>query len=254
MKKLVLFFLATILLGSCADEVVYKTPDESEIKKTQMFSYDSVTNPNVWKTFMTFEEMMNATQIPENILKTIPTDTLVALCMNHPMANNYIYYENYMDGAKIIMENFNGFQELKRREDASEKILDFYERYDMTYNKYNKERNHFSSHRMIIKPLNLGFVELVIASKEFPELYSTKYMEQLESVTNIKFEKKLADKNYTITPILSKSLLIGSQIKLERMKNTDNSDMRKLKHFIEVGGRTKELEEISEISRIVYSK
>ena len=242
------------MLGSCADEVIYQTTAVSTENRNQVFSFDSVTNPEVWKTFMTFDEMMNATQIPEHLLKEIPTDTLVALCMNHPMANNYIYYENYMEGAKLIMDNFNGFQELKKREDASQKILDFYERYNMTYDKYSNERNPFASHRKVIKPLNLGFVELVIASKEFSELYSTEYIKQLENITNNKFEQKLVDKNYTRTPILTKSLLISSQIKLERVKRVDDSDMKKLKHFIEVGGRTKEVEEISEISRIIYSK
>lgn len=253
MKKIVFFLLTIVLLGACAEDVVYQKTAVSN-NNNQMFSYDSVTNPEVWKTFMSFEEMMEATQIPEELLKEIPTDTLVALCMNHPLANNYIYYNNHLKGAKIIIDNFNGFQELKKRDDASQKILDFYESYDMTYNKYNRDHNPFASYRTIIKPLNIGFVELVIASKEFVDLYSDKYVSRLENVTNVKYEQKLVDKNYTITPIISKSLLISSQIKLERLKDLDNSNTKKLNHFLKVGGRTRDIEEIREISRIIYSK
>lgn len=254
MKKSLFLFLAIILLGACAEDVLVHNVVDTSVKSRSTFSYDSVTNPEVWKTFMSFEEMMNATQIPEDILKELPTDTLVALCMNHPLANNYIYYENHIEGVKIIIERFNGFKELKKRKEAPQKILDFYEMYDITYNVSNRERNPFATHHTIIKPLNLGFVELVIATKEFSELYSTKYMKQLERVTDVKFEQKLSNKNYTFAPVLSKSLLIGSQIKLERMKNTDNSDMKKLKQFIQVGGNTKEIGDIKEISRIIYSR
>ena len=253
MKKTVFFLLTIVLLGACAEDVVYQKTAVSN-NKNQMFSYDSVTNPEVWKTFMSFEEMMAATQIPEAILKELPTDTLVALCMNHPLANNYIYYENHIEGAKIIIDRFNGFQELKKREDAPQKILSYYENYDLTFDRNNKECNPYASHRILYKPLNIGFIELVIASKEFSKLYTAECLGQLESIANVKFEQKLSNKNYIVAPILSKSLLIGSQIKLERVKNVDNSDMKKLKQFVKNGGRTNKVDNITEISQIIYSK
>ena len=219
-----------------------------------MFSYDLITNPEVWKTFMSFEEMMNATQIPEAILKEMPTDTLVALCMNHPLAENYIYYKNHLEGAKVIIEDFNGFSELQKRVDASQKILDYYENYDLTYDRNNGERNPYACHRLLLKPINIGFIELVIASKEFSELYSAKYIEELERITNSKLEQKLSNQNYVVVPVLSKSLLIVAQIKLEKMQNANNLDIKKLKQFVDVGGRADNPENINEISQIIYSK
>ena len=254
MRKFLFSLLAIVLLGACAEDVMVHNVMNTSVTSRSTFSYDSVTSPEVWKTFMSFEEMMNATQIPEDILTELPTDTLVALCMNHPMANNYIYYENHLEGVKFIVDNFNGFKELKKREDASQKILDFYETYDISYDRNNRERNPFAFHRTIIKPLNLGFVELVIASKEFADLYSPAFMGQLESITNHKFEQKLSNKNYMVAPIISKSLLIGSQIKLERTKNVNDSDTKKLKQFVQVGGKVKESSDMTEISRIIYSK
>lgn len=249
MKKLVLFFLATMLLGSCADEVVYKTPDESEIKKTQMFSYDSVTNPNVWKTFMTFEEMMNATQIPENILKTIPTDTLVALCMNHPLGGVYMCYNNHLKGALSVIERFNGFQELMKRKDAGEKLISFYEALDIDYNVAEYKQNPYSRHLMEVKPLKLGFSELVIASKKIEDIYSPQNINRLENVINKKYEDKLRNIKYNKVSALGHSLLISAQVKM-----TKSGREKELTDFIDRGGSIRSEKELTEISRIIYSK
>ncbi len=79
MRKIIYFFLTSILLGACAEDVMVHNVMNTSVTGRSTFSYDSVTNPEVWKTFMSFEEMMNATQIPEDILKELPTDTLVGL-------------------------------------------------------------------------------------------------------------------------------------------------------------------------------
>ena len=249
MKKLVLFFLATMLLGSCADEVVYKTPDESEIKKTQMFSYDSVTNPEVWKTFMSFEEMMEATQIPEAILKELPTDTLVALCLNHPMGGVYMCYNNHLKGALSVMERFNGFQELKRRKDAGEKLINFYENLNINYNVKEHKLNPYSRHFKEIKPFQVGFIELVIASKKIEDVYSAKNIDRLERVANMKYDEKLRNKNYNNVSALGHSLLIGAQVKMKKI----GAD-KQLNQFIDKGGDIRSPKELTEISRIIYSK
>lgn len=250
MKKSLFLFLAIMLLGACAEDVMVHNVMNTSVTGRSTFSYDSVTNPEVWKTFMSFEEMMNATQIPEDILKELPTDTLVALCMNHPMANNYIYYNNQINGVLSVMKRFNGFQELKRREDAAEKIMDFYEKMDIDYNVTEKKKNPYSRHFTEIKPFQVGFTELVIATNDIPELYSDKNIDRLERIANVKYEAKIQNKKYNKVSALGRSLLIGAQIKMKK----EGKDNTKLQQFIKKGGDIRYPKDLTEISRIIYQK
>lgn len=248
MKKIVFFLLTIVLLGACAEDVVYQKTAVSN-NNNQMFSYDSVTNPEVWKTFMSFEEMMEATQIPEAILKELPTDTLVALCMNHPMGGVYMCYNNHLKGALSVMERFNGFQELKRRKDAGEKLINFYENLNINYNVKEHKLNPYSRHFKEIKPFQVGFIELVIASKKIEDVYSAKNIDRLERVANMKYDEKLRNKNYNNVSALGHSLLIGAQVKMKKI----GAD-KQLNQFIDKGGDIRSPKELTEISRIIYSK
>lgn len=249
MKKLIICALAVFLLGACAEDVIVQN-SAVESDKSRSFSFDSVTNPAVWRTFQSFGEMMEATQIPEDILKELPTDTLVALCMNHPMAGVYMCYNNQLKGAMTVMKHFNGFQELKRRADAGEKILDFYENLSLDYDVSVRKKNPYSRYRTEIKPFQVGFTELAIASMEIPDLYSDKNIGRLERVANAKYEAKIHDRKYNKMSAFGHSLLIGAQVK---MKKAGKEDTR-LKQFIKNGGDISSPNEITEISRIIYSK
>lgn len=248
MKKIVFFLLTIVLLGACAEDVVYQKTAVSN-NNNQMFSYDSVTNPEVWKTFMSFEEMMEATQIPEAILKELPTDTLVALCMNHPMGGVYMCYNNHLKGALSVMERFNGFQELKRRKDAGEKLINFYENLNINYNVKEHKLNPYSRHFKEIKPFQVGFIELVIASKKIEDVYSPQNINRLENVTNKKYEDKLRNIKYNKVSALGHSLLISAQVKM-----TKSGREKELTDFIDRGGYIRSEKELTEISRIIYSK
>lgn len=250
MKKSLFLFLAIMLLGACAEDVMVHNVMNTSVTGRSTFSYDSVTNPDVWKTFMSFEEMMNATQIPEDILKELPTDTLVALCMNHPLAGIYNCYNNPINGVLVVMNHFNGFQELKRRTDAAEKVLDFYEKMDIDYNVKENKKNPYSRHFTEIKPFHVGFTELVIATNDIPELYSYKNIDRLERIANVKYEAKIQNKKYNKVSALGRSLLIGAQIKMKK----EGKDNTKLQQFIKKAGDISSPKELTEISRIIYQK
>lgn len=251
MKKVLIFIMSVVLLGACTDDVHRSC--SSENIDSRMFSFDSVTNPAVWSTFTSFEQMMEACQIPETLLKQMPTDTLVALCMNHPLAGNYIMYNNPIQGIKVVMEHFNGFQELKRRKDAPEKILDFYENFDLEYNVTKPKKNHYSRFRSELKPLQVGCVELYIATKDIPELYSGENLNRLEIINNTKYEQKLQDRKYNSVTSLSHSLMIGAQIKVSKPFMLNENEKKHLNQFLK-GENVITPKEISEISRIIYSK
>lgn len=169
-KKLIYLFLL-VLLCSCAERVYDEDSHSSDSQGNLTFSFDSVTNPAVWSTFNSLEEMQAACQIPESTLKKMTTDQLLSACMHYPLYGNYIAYNNEMDGINAIITHFNGFSELSKRPDAAEKILTLYEKVDV--DKVNDNIASRSSQENI-SFLRLGYLELIIASKNFPSLYEKK--------------------------------------------------------------------------------
>ena len=249
MKKHFILILTSILLTACAEEVIMTDSVARDASKKVAFSYDSVTVPSVWSTFGTFNEMMNACQIPDDVLKELPTDTLVALCVYHPLANTYLYHDNPMNGLRLFLDGFNGFEELKQRADCAEKIMDYYELIELSYST-EPTANKYSKHRLDMRPLQVAFIELLIASKEVPELYDAQNIGRLEQIANVKYEQKLQSNLYKTSFALSKSLLIGAQMKVTRSGVSND----KLAEFIDCGGMLQNAGEITEISKIIYAK
>ena len=81
---------------------------------SQTFSFDSVTKPEIWKTFQTLEEMQSACQIPDDVLSNLSTEELVQICMDYPLFGNFSAYNDELVGIKKVMDGFNGFTELKK--------------------------------------------------------------------------------------------------------------------------------------------
>lgn len=131
MKKLIVSIATIITLVACNEKLDLNTAADIDSDKTralssQTFSFDSITKPEVWQSFQTLEEMQSACQIPDDVLPNLSTEELVQICMDYPLFGNYLAYDNETFGIKKVMAGFNGFEELKKRTDAAEKLLDRY--------------------------------------------------------------------------------------------------------------------------------
>lgn len=72
MKKFIYIIALLFLLVACNEELQIDTKQPTIDNKTraftsQTFSFDSVTKPEIWKTFQTLEEMQSACQIPDDV-------------------------------------------------------------------------------------------------------------------------------------------------------------------------------------------
>lgn len=125
MKKFIFGIAILLTLIACNEELQIDPKQSTTGNKTraftaQTFSFDSVTKPEIWKTFQTLEEMQSACQIPDDVLSNLSTEELVQICMDYPLFGNYLAYDNETFGIKKVMAGFNGFTELKKRTDAAE--------------------------------------------------------------------------------------------------------------------------------------
>lgn len=244
MKQLILLFAVLLMVCSCSDEILNEDNHQAILGASNAtFSFDSITEPSNWRKYQSLEEMLAACQIPEVKLKTMSTEELIEVCMSHPLHAIYIAYENELEGAKVVFNNFNGFSELRNRKDAPQKILEFY--YDINFNhKTKKERRKDFS---IIT--YMGFIELYLASKELPELYKGDNLVNLKKISDDVLDMKLGQTEKKIYTI-SRSLLINAQIKLQEA-SLSKEEANVLESFVIKGGGVDKPQDYSIISAIL---
>ena len=166
MKKFIYIIALLFLLVACNEELQIDPKQSTTGNKTraftsQTFSFDSVTKPEIWKTFQTLEEMQSACQIPDDVLPNLSTEELVQICMDYPLFGNFSAYNDELVGIKKVMDGFNGFTELKKRTDAAEKLLDLYENVNVAT--LNSDKENIETYPNI----KLGYLELILSSGEF---------------------------------------------------------------------------------------
>lgn len=246
MKQLFLLFAVLLMVCSCSDEILNEDNNQVVLGATNAtFSFDSITEPSTWRKYQSLEEMLAACQIPEDKLKSMSTDELIEVCMSHPLHMIYVAYNNQLEGAKVIIDDFNGFQELKLRDDAALKLLSFYE--DVNFNPKAKQirRRDFSSTTL------LGFIELFLASKEISQLYEGNNINELKRISDKVLDQKLLRAQNSFFSIRH-SLLLNAQIKLE--DNTLSNDERNiLNRFVKAGGIMDNSEDYTKISEITIN-
>lgn len=113
MRKIIIFLLLVIPIISFAQENV-------------TWDYPIKPGSEEWKGFQSSMEMVDACQIPDNILNSISTKELLNICLRYPMFLDIHFANNLQDGLDIIIPSFNGLAELLNRDDCPEVLMDKY--------------------------------------------------------------------------------------------------------------------------------
>ncbi|OJV32584.1 MAG: hypothetical protein BGO33_09240 [Bacteroidia bacterium 43-41] len=256
MKRILFLMLSFLLLYACNENTNCVTEDvrTREIVEVRamnaeaFFSFDSVTNPVVWRTFQSLEEMQVACQVPEDILESMSTDNLIQTCMNYPLYGNYLAYNNELEGIKFIINGFNGFAELQNREDAADRLIAYYEGIDVR--KIAENAITLSATKNELSVLHIGYLELILSSRLVPSLYAEPNISRLEKARYKKYEDKLQNSEVYSLQVIKKSLLLGAQIKL-KSKEINNEEKSLLSRFVEMGGEVNTLEDYTKVSQII---
>ena len=139
MKKnrliLILGIVLTLLQTSCS-------VSENEIKETdnpnpESFLTRSTLDINSlypirpgsveWYSFDSHQQMLDATQLQSNVLKSASTDQLMEMCIAYPLLVDIYAYDDIGFGVNQVAGRFNGLTELAERPDNAEKILEYLE-------------------------------------------------------------------------------------------------------------------------------
>ncbi|MDD2436970.1 MAG: hypothetical protein PHG27_08040, partial [Massilibacteroides sp.] len=192
-------------------------------------AYDFPIKPGSekWASFNTHEEMVEACQIPEDILNQLSTPALVETCINYPLRYDYIAYNDVRKGISIILNSFNGFLELSKRTDATTELIKAYNNIPII-----KEASKIIEEN---EPLiRVGFVELLISNELFFQKMTTDDYANLQKITKKKYlEKAESPELYSLFNI-QKTMLLGANILVKtKINQRSNSDTNDLNTFIQ---------------------
>lgn len=128
----ILSFLAGFVVEGCSN-VETPTSDSTASLTSLDGKYVYPVKPGTpqWMAFQSHEEMLAAVQLPKEVLTSITTDNLVDAVLDYPMFLDLdVYSGPDKDGMDVLVEQFNGLQELLRRADAGKVLLARFEKFD----------------------------------------------------------------------------------------------------------------------------
>lgn len=90
------------------------------------YEYPLTPADREWGEFSSHQEMLNHCQIPEECLKGMTTEQLFDTVLEYPLLIDILFYDDVTAGISEVAKQFNGLDELLKREDIQEVLKDKY--------------------------------------------------------------------------------------------------------------------------------
>lgn len=90
------------------------------------WNYPCKPGTECWNALTSVEERQNASQITGIDLKTLSTEELLLITMEHPFFRSYVAHDSPLEGLGFALEGFNGFEEFRKRPDAMKAACNVY--------------------------------------------------------------------------------------------------------------------------------
>lgn len=111
-----------------ADIQVYKPDDEYPYEKYE-YPITPQKTPEIWREFTDHQQMLDACEIPEDILKSMTTQQLLLTCLDYPLVGDAMFYDSEISGFNSVKSRNNGMTELFERSDFSAELVALYQDY-----------------------------------------------------------------------------------------------------------------------------
>ena len=118
--SVIVSLLGSLALSSCGNTVSNN-------------AYDYPLRPGMegWRSLAGYTAMVSACQIPQNTIEHMSTMALVASILDYPLMMDFWVHNLPQEGFDVIMGEFNGLQELFKRDDAGTALLEQYASMDL---------------------------------------------------------------------------------------------------------------------------
>ena len=129
---------------------------QTKADNTEIWDYPVKPGMEEWHQFKSMDEMYEACQIPDNVLKKLDTESLVDICLSFPVPPVFPLFNSPQQAFMQYYTNFNGIQELFKRKDAGQYLLNKYAK--MSLSEFNPtwelhEQGRFTSHYKFIEAI-----------------------------------------------------------------------------------------------------
>ncbi len=128
--------------------------------RTKSWDYPVKPGTPQWEALKTRNEMLKAVQIPESVLKSVSTEELVEICLDYPLMVDLWVYNSLQEGLRRnVAVNFNGVQELFRRTDNVQPLLELLKNNDLM----KLSPKEFSTLELGRSAMKQAFVEVLLS-------------------------------------------------------------------------------------------
>jgi len=109
--------------GASNDRAWFLTTKETDAYEFPVYTG---TEPLLWQDVLVF------LQVPEDVLREMSTDGVIETCLTYPIysAGMITSSQSMYAGFQNTLRDFNGFEELFRRDDAGQQLLALYQGID----------------------------------------------------------------------------------------------------------------------------
>lgn len=90
---------------------------------SKSFEYPFKQGDSKWKQYNSVSERIVALQIPNDVIRSIPTEELLEICLDFPYLTDIYFYDDYQKGFDVLISEFNGFGELLKRDNLYDVLL-----------------------------------------------------------------------------------------------------------------------------------
>jgi len=198
-----------------------------------------------WRTYKTGQEMVEACQIPDDVLNKLSTQELVKIILDYPLLFDYMASNDERKGISFMIENFNGLKELSKRKDGTSELIRIYSEYPILSGKIP-----FDIAKKTDYPYKIQFLEILIADDVFMAQLNNNEIIGLGKIVINKYGGKLDSPEIYSLYNIKKTLLLGAVSAHRQTKTRSMEQQNILEEFINNFNHS-DPELLTKISKIV---
>lgn len=202
-KKINLWFILIIL--------IWITTSYAQ-QSSGAYEYPIKPGSTQWKALNSHDEMVEVSQIPNNIIREISTENLVEACLNYPLYGDMFAYDQLQKGFDVVTAHFNGLQELIKRRDSGKILLYKYIKMDpkaLNVNWSIKKQGDYA--------LKFYFIEILIAQNAILSTLQKTERESLLKECIRKAQEKIQNSQfYGTSSFTTIGLIVGRILLIEK--------------------------------------
>lgn len=168
--------LAAILAG-----LLLATQSHWAAAQDDGYTFPVVPGTEAWEALRSHQEMLDVTQVPDEILGRMSTAGLVSTILNYPLFGDFLAFDT-LQGGFAALARFNGLQALLAREDGAVALADRYAAMDLTEMLRSDQ----------LPSARISYTELVLAQEELLNQLDAAQRADLLQTTMAQTESKLS--------------------------------------------------------------